>query len=102
MPPIVNPYLKRPAAASVPARMGNQSQKRNSLEKRTHKLASSNKRKARPGDQLTITGEVAFDATRDCPRCRAIHLGSVVPHRGHDDRCVLNKQVRLVLPTTYY
>ena len=95
MPPIENPYRKRPAHNAVAAQMGPQSQRRHTLQERTYRLASNQKRKAGPGDQPTIdTGEKAFDAIKDCPRCRAAHYNQRMPHRGHDKRCILNTTTR--------
>ena len=90
--PIRNPYAKGNSVSRTSEQeMGPQSQRRNSLQKRTYQFASeSNKR--RKGDQLTLFGEIAFESIKHCIICRARHLESVVPHRGHHELCQNNRR----------
>jgi len=96
--PVVNPHLKRPPL--VPhnqQNMGRQSQQRVSNTKRAYQLASnSNNNKKKKGDQLTLDGQVAFNAERDCKICGAKETakfveGYTIPHRGHHILCSKNK-----------
>lgn len=77
--------------------MGPQSQKRVSMEKRTHNMQSSNhgyqRKKKKIGDQLTLFGGTAFDSAAHCPVCRDKLIGKV-SHKGHHARCPLNRKTR--------
>jgi len=81
MPPPVNPYAKpwsiRPQNDE---NMGPQSQRRLTLIKRTNQLKASTSFKKRKGGQLTLTGEAAFEPVKDCPICKARHIGYGEPH----------------------
>jgi len=82
--------------------MGRQSQQRVSNQhKRKFKLCSNNNsnRKRRKGDQLTLQGDIAFDAARDCQVCRAKEIRKTfpectLPKRAHDERCSFNTKTR--------
>jgi len=102
MPPI-NPYAKpvvRPAAAAAGAaarenvgagpqlNMGPQSQRRLTLQERTHQLQSQSHRKKKQTGQQTLFGNKAFDPTKNCPKC----AGRPNSHKGHDPRCWNNKR----------
>lgn len=99
MSPPNNPYL-RPVARAVAApqqqqenvsqsTMGPQSQRRLTLQERTHQLqSSSHKKKQKISGQQTLFGGQAFDPTKNCPKCR----GGPSSHKGHDSRCWNNKQ----------
>ena len=104
--PVRNPYAKpRPAATaaifnqpkqqSVSTTMGRQSQQRVNQTKRQFRHAASSKKK-RKGDQLTLAGERAFEAERDCVVChaRSIRDGGTpncrVPNRSHHVLCIKN------------
>jgi len=75
--------------------MGPQSQKRVSIEKRTHNMQSSNhgyqRKKKKIGDQRTFFGETAFDSGAHCPVCRDELIGKV-SHKTHRARCPLNQK----------
>ena len=77
--------------------MGPQSQKRVSLEKRTHNMQSSNhgyqRKKKKIGDQRTLFGGTAFDSAAHCPVCRDKLIGRV-SHKAHHARCPLNRKTR--------
>ena len=98
MYPIVNPYAKQRPTVPQNSAMGPQSQRRLSLQERTHSLQRNNtgysNNKKRKGDQLTLTGEVAFDPIKDCPICKARHIGYSEPHRGHHPLCWNNKRTK--------
>jgi len=97
MAPPVNPYQKRPPLAAQVARksvqMGPQSQQRLTLQQRTHKLQASSHKK-RKGDQLTLFGGQVFDPVKHCVVCKAKAIGAAVPHRGHDQRCPMNRKTK--------
>ncbi|KAG7367319.1 hypothetical protein IV203_029990 [Nitzschia inconspicua] len=86
--------------------MGPQSQRRNTLAKRAAKLKGSagysNKKKriAKAGDQLTLTGEVAFDILRDCDVCTSRRLGKKERHRAHHKLCPNNRRTRGITSKT--
>ncbi|KAG7342177.1 hypothetical protein IV203_007269 [Nitzschia inconspicua] len=86
--------------------MGPQSQRRNTLAKRTAKLKGSagyrNKKKriAKAGDQLTLTGEVAFDVLRHCNVCINRRLGKKELHRAHHKLCPNNRRTRGITSNT--
>ncbi|KAG7374499.1 hypothetical protein IV203_013594 [Nitzschia inconspicua] len=86
--------------------MGPQSQRRNTLAKRTAKLKGSagyrNKKKtiAKAGDQLTLTSEVAFDVLRDCDVCIDRRLGKKELHRAHHKLCPNNRRTRRITSKT--
>ena len=67
-PHIVNPYAKRGPLTTVNTEeMGRQSQQRISNTKRKYQFAGSiGKKAARKGDQKTLFGGVAFDASKVC------------------------------------
>ena len=97
----VNPYAARAAAvaAAAPAaatekengapqqhsNMGPQSQRRISNAERTHQMQSQSRKK---GGQQTLFGNVAFDPTKNCPKCR----GGTNSHKGNSPLCWNNKQ----------
>jgi len=99
-PRLANPYAKRSqTAVNNSVNMSPQSQQRISNQhKRKYKLCS-NSQKWQKGDQLTLEGGIAFEATRDCIACKARHLatflqGYRVPNRPHHVLCVRNTKTR--------
>ena len=101
---MANPYAKRRTVPAKSAPMGRQSQQRVSQKKRTYQYASNSKKK-RKGDQLTLEGQVAFVAARDCNICVLKALaktkeGVRVPKRAHDDYCPLNTTTKGKGPIT--
>jgi len=99
---VANPYLTpiaRVVAAPPPRQhgrqhegsqsttMGPQSQRRISLLDRTHQLQSqshnNNNNKRKKGAQQTLFGTVAFDPSKNCPKCR----GGKASHKGHHPNC---------------
>jgi len=97
---LANPYAKRSqTAVNNSVNMSPQSQQRISNQhKRKYKLCS-NSQKWQKGDQLTLEGGIAFEATRDCIACKARHLatflqGYRVPNRPHHVLCVRNTKTR--------
>mgnify|MGYP007080413197 CR=1 FL=1 len=108
MAPPANPHAKpRKAAAAAAAvsvvdisrerqdsAMGRQSQQRVNNTEKAFRLASATKK--RKGGQLTLTGENAFEAEKDCPVCHARSIQIFmpthrVPKRGHHTLCAKNK-----------
>ena len=96
-----NPYAKSPpvgAPAIVQNNeiMGRQSQQRVSNTKRAYQLACySSSKKKKKGDQLTLQGDRAFEAEKDCQICRAQSLartfqGVRIPKRSHHELCIKN------------
>ena len=77
--------------------MGPQSQRRISMEKRTHNMQSANKgyqkKKTKTVGQLTIFGDIAFDATKHCVVCKARAAGRD-SHKPHHPRCPGNRKTR--------
>ena len=77
--------------------MGPQSQKRVSMEKRTHNMQSSNhgyqRKKKKIGDQRTLFGGTAFCSATHCPVCRDKLIGKI-SHKAHHVRCPLNQKTR--------
>jgi len=101
MPTVVNPCARPvPRVVAAPllqqqedvlqsAAMGPQSQRRLTLQERTHQLQSqSHRKKHKTSGQQTLFGERAFDPTKNCPKCR----GGPQSHKGHDPRCWNNKR----------
>jgi len=89
-----NPYKRAPQASSLSknATMGPQSQRRLTLVERTHKMQAPTK-KSKAGDQLTLTGERAFDPLKDCVVCKAKLAGREV-HRGHHPLCCNSRRTK--------
>lgn len=101
-PPIVNPCTRRPPegrGSQQSEQMGPQSQRRNTLQERTHQLASASKRKKRKPGQCTLFGEEAFDPLKHCEVCKARLWGRSV-HRAHHKLCSNNRRTRGVTSTT--
>ncbi len=100
MPVIANPYAKTTAATAATAavarekenvpqvnNMGPQSQRRLTLQERTHQLQSqSHRKKQKVTGQQTLFGDRAFDPLVDCEVCRAKQYGRAV-HRAHHKLC---------------
>jgi hypothetical protein len=83
--------------------MGPQSQRRNTLQERTHQLQGQNKgykKRSQPTQQITLAGERAFDPIKDCPICKAREGGYSEPHRGHHPLCWNNKRTKGLSPAT--
>ena len=85
----------RPAAAprqeeggNVPqcTTMGPQSQRRLTLQERTHQLQSESHRKKQKTGQQTLFGDRAFDPLKDCEVCKGKIVGRAV-HRAHHHLC---------------
>ena len=91
--PIINPYARVASVVNRREPMGPQSQRRNSLEKRTFLLAASSQKK-RKTRQVTLFGEEAFDPVKDCAICKARHHGYSEPHRGHHKLCWNNRRTK--------
>lgn len=76
--------------------MGPQSQRRLTLEQRTHRMQqncySSNNNKRKVG-QLTLFGERAFEPEKDCEVCKG-RLGGREVHRAHHKLCINNKRTK--------
>jgi len=109
MPVVNNPYRRAPrpavamvaadsaAAASINLQMGPQSQKRLTLNERTHQLQSnSHRKKLKAGDKQTLFGDRAFDPNKDCAKCKA-RLGERDLHRGHHPLCWNNRRTKGVI-----
>jgi len=75
--------------------MGPQSQRRVSLEKRTHNMQSANhgyqRKKAKAAGQLTLFGDIAFDALKHCQVCKSKLAGRDC-HKAHHPRCPRNRK----------
>jgi len=94
---ITNPYA-RPVARAAPApqqqekdgpqsAMGPQSQRRLTLQGRTHLMQSqSHRKKQRTVGQQTLFGDRAFDPFKDCEVCKGRRVGRDV-HRAHHRLC---------------
>jgi hypothetical protein len=100
-PMVVNSYAK----SGLPAHkttMGPQSQQRLSQQQRTHRMQADNTGycKRKKGDQQTLTGEIAFDPIKNCPVCKARHIGYAEPHRGHHRLCWNNKRTKGITSAT--
>jgi len=90
---VINPYARTPAGAP----MGPQSQRRLTLNERTHQLqADSNKRRA---GQLTLFGGLAFDPEKNCVVCKA-RLAGRTSHKGHYQLCPNNRRTKGKSPAT--
>jgi len=70
-------------------KMGPQSQRRLTLQERTHHMQASSNNKRKAG-QLTLFGIQAFDFNKDCEVCRGRLQGREV-HRAHHQLCPNNK-----------
>jgi hypothetical protein len=95
--PMNNPYATKPKESAPVQGMGPQSQRQNSLQERTYKLASNTKK--RKGGQLTLFGETAFDPSKDCPVCKGRLAGRDV-HRSHDPCCTNNRRTQGITSVT--
>jgi len=74
--------------------MGPQSQRRLTLQERTHQLQSqSHRKKQKTTGQQTLSGERAFDPLEDCAVCKAKRFGREV-HRAHHRLCYHNRRTR--------
>ena len=73
--------------------MGPQSQRRLSLEKRTHNMQSGRRKRSKKGGQLTLFGGVAFDSSKHCEVCVA-QLQGREKHRAHHPRCGRNTKTK--------
>lgn len=80
--------------------MGPQSQRRNSLQERTHQLSgqAGNNGKKRKAGQCTPFGEEAFDPPKHCEVCKAKLCGRSV-HRAHHRLCTNNGRTKGVTST---
>jgi hypothetical protein len=83
-----------PSAAQQPQNnnMGPQSQRRLTLQGRTHQLQASSHRKKVTG-QTTLFGDRAFDPLEDCKVCRVKAAGGS-SHKAHDPRCCNNRRTK--------
>ena len=95
-----NPYKKTTAAApqqqhgASQSTMGPQSQRRLTLNERTHQLQSqSHRKKAKTSGQQTLFGEMAFDPKKDCAVCKGKQFGREV-HRAHHELCYNNRRTK--------
>lgn len=90
--PTVNPYARNQTQNEA---MGPQSQRRLTLQDRTHLLqADSHKKKKRKiGPQLTLNGDRAFEPNRDCKVCKGKLAGREV-HRAHHKLCPNNRRTK--------
>ena len=93
----VNPHRKEPRPLvhlDQNRAMGPQSQRRLTLEGRTHQMqANSHNKKRKAGQQLALHGGVAFDSDRDCEVCKGRLAGRNV-HRGHHKLCTNNRKTK--------
>jgi len=89
-----NPY-QRYQQSLTSAQMGPQSQRRLTLEDRTHELQASSHRKRKAG-QFTLFGSVVFDLEKNCVVCKA-KLASRASHKGHHPLCTNNRQTQGVI-----
>jgi len=111
MSTIENPYKRPPprpvvAAAAVVVTneaMGPQSQRRLTLNGRTHQMQSNNNnrlpKKLKAGDQQTLFGCRAFDPNQDCIKCKGKLYGRNI-HRAHHPLCWNNRNTRGIISTT--
>ncbi len=76
----------RPQGSQV-NNMGPQSQRRLTLNERTHHMQSQSHRKK---VQQTLFGEQAFDPSKNCAKCR----GGKASHKGHHEKCWNNPRKR--------
>lgn len=79
--------------------MGPQSQRRLTLQERTHQLKAGSNKKRKTGQQ-TLQGEAAFDPIKNCPVCRARASNLPIPHRAHHKLCVNNRKTKGVTSFT--
>jgi hypothetical protein len=96
-------YTYAPKAVPPPRveEMGNQSQRRQSLQQRTYALAASNNHNTkRKTGQLTLQGDVAFDPLKHCVVCKAKSANLDPPHRGHHPLCWNNKRTKGITSKT--
>jgi len=101
---ITNPHARPAAATAVAARekengapqapqqaqarnMGPQSQRRLTMNDRTHQMQASSHRKKRTGQQ-TLFGEQAFNPAKHCAKCR----GGKSSHKAHHELCYNKKR----------
>jgi hypothetical protein len=107
-PILVNPYRKKVpqsvafAAAQPPQQqqpqnnnMGPQSQRRLTLQGRTHQLQASShrKKKQKATGQTTLFGDRAFNPLEDCKVCRVKAAGGS-SHKAHHPRCWNNRKTK--------
>jgi hypothetical protein len=79
--------------------MGPQSQRRLTLQERTHQLQSRNKGYQRNKTQVrTDNGKIAFDSVKRCIICKARSKGQQDPHKGHHKLCWNNTRTKGLLP----
>lgn len=92
-----NPYLRPVVAAAAASQqqqekdgsqstMGPQSQRRLTLNERTHQLQSQSHYKKQKTGQQTLFGDRAFDPLKDCEVCKGKQQGRNV-HRAHHKLC---------------
>jgi len=107
MSQIANPYARAVATATAAREkenespqvnnnnnMGPQSQRRLTLNERTHLLQSqSHNKKKRESGQQTLFGDRAFEPEKDCAVCKARLWGRSV-HRSHHKLCTNNRNKR--------
>jgi hypothetical protein len=74
--------------------MGPQSQRRITLQARTHQLQASSHRNKRKTRQPTLFGDRAFDPVLDCKVCKSKASGGKPSHKAHDPRCYINKRTK--------
>ena len=95
---VVNIYARHARLPATGAQMGPQSQRRLTLQERTHQLqANSNKSKRKAG-QLTLFGDRAFEPEKDCVVCRGRLIG-IQSHKGHHRLCSNNRRTRGIVST---
>ena len=99
---LVNPYAKKPSMNPHNGAMGRQSQQRISNNKRAFAFAANNPypKRGKKGQQLTLTGILAFEAEKDCIICNA-HLRALrdpdtvrIPKRAHHILCIKNTKTK--------
>ena len=93
--PVVNPYRRQGNTVAQRRQMGPQSQRRLTLQERTHQLQSNKKRKT---GQRTLLGEAAFEANKDCVVCKG-RLGGRNVHRAHHRLCPNNRRTKGITST---
>jgi len=76
--------------------MGPQSQRRLTLQERTHQLQGNSRNNKRKAGQLTLFGDRAFQPESDCVVCKG-KLGGRTVHRAHHKLCPNNRRTQGVV-----
>ena len=95
--------LQSVVGTQITENMRPQSQRRMSQKARSHKMQANNvgrRKKRKAGDQLTLTGGVAFAPLMHCVICKAWAVGVTPPHRGHHRLCWINPQTKGITSKT--